>query len=287
MNPRMVEHRAPRPQLPADVHVLLADTARAATDAINHCWSTYTREQLVEEVALGADGTPTFRMDEIIESAIKQAASAHRVNLLSEELGFHDVGSARTLVLDPLDGSANAAAGVPLSCFSAVLVEDSTPVEALNVWLETGHTVWVRSGTAVPYRTSGRTDLASSALDLLRPKAGAFGDTTDAWVALMNASSRVRILSTSCLEAMLVARGSIDAFADPGSDTHRLVDLYAAALFIPPAGGVVIDAFDRPVELDPDMTRRWSGIVAASGELAEQIAVVINANVHIPEGALR
>ena len=287
MNPRMVDHRAGRPQLPPEVHALLADTAHAATDAINHCWSTYTREQLVEEVAVGADGTPTFRMDEIIESAIKQAADSHGVNLLSEELGFYDVGSARTLVIDPLDGSANAAAGVPLSCFSAVLVEDTTPVEALNVWLETGQTVWARAGVAVPYRTSGRTDLTTAALGLLRPKVGDFGDTTDAWVALMRASSRVRILSTSCLEAMLVARGSIDAFADPGSDTHRLVDLYAAALFIPPAGGVVIDAFGRPIELDRDMTRRWSGIVAASPELGEQIAAVINANVLVPQGALR
>ena len=282
----MVDHRAPQPQLPADTHALLADAARAATDAINHCWSTYTREQLVEEVAVGADGTPTFRMDEIIESAITRAARAYGVNLLSEELGFHDAGSARTLVIDPLDGSANAAAGVPLSCFSAVLVEDTTPVETLNVWLETGHTVWARRGDPVAYRTSGRTDLASSALGLLRPKVGELGDTTDAWVALMRASARVRILSTSCLEAMLVARGAIDAFADPGSDTHRLVDLYAAALFIPPAGGVVIDAFGRPIELDRDMTRRWSGVVAATPELAERIADVITANIEVADGAL-
>lgn len=282
----MVPHRAPHPEVTGDVHPLLRETARAAADAINHCWSTYTREELVEEVKVGADGTPTFRMDEVIESAIGAVASAHGVNLLSEELGFHDVGSARTLVIDPLDGSANAAAGVPLSCFSAVLVDEEAPVEALSVWLETGHAVWARCGEPVPFRTSGRTDLATAALGLLRPKVGAFGDTTDAWVALMRSSARVRILSTSCLEAMLVARGSIDAFADPGSDTHRLVDLYAAALFIPPAGGVVIDAFGRPVELDRDMTRRWSGIVAATPELAEHIAEVISANVTVTAGAL-
>lgn len=285
MNPRMIEHRAPLPQLTGEVSDVLADTAMAARTAVNDCWSRYTRDELAEEIGIGADGTATFRLDEAVEEAILGAAATHGVNVLSEELGFHDVGSARTLVVDPLDGSANAVAGVPLSCFSAVLVEGDEPSEALNVWLETGQTVWARTGQAVPYRTSGCVDLSVAALGLLRPKVGLHGDTTDAWVNLMRGSSRVRILSTSCLESMLVARGAIDAFADPGSDTHRLVDLYAATVFIPPAGGVVVDAFGRNIELDRDMTRRWSGVVAATQPLAEQVCTVISTNVDAAVGA--
>ena len=83
------------------------------------------------------------------------------------------------------------------------------------------------------------------------------------------------MLSTSCLESALVAQGSIDAFADAGTDTHRLVDLVAAMVTVPAAGGAVVDAFGRPLEIDVDLTRRWSGVVAATPELAEHLAAAI------------
>ena len=74
---------------------------------------------------------------------------------------------------------------------------------------------------------------------------------------------------------MLVLQGSTDAFADAGSDTHRLVDLAAAAVMLPTVGGAVIDVLGRPIELDLDLTRRWSGVVAATPQLAERLAELI------------
>ena len=89
-------------------------------------------------------------------------------------------------------------------------------------------------------------------------------------------AARIRILSTSCLEAALVAEGSTDGFADAGSDTHRLVDLAAAMVLVPAAGGAVLDSFGRPLEVDPDLTRRWSGVVAATPHLAEELVATIS-----------
>jgi myo-inositol-1(or 4)-monophosphatase len=74
-------------------------------------------------------------------------------------------------------------------------------------------------------------------------------------------AGRVRILSTSCLEAALVAEGSTDAFADAGTDTHRIVDPAAAMVIVP--------------AIDPDLTRRWSGVVAATPQLGEELATAI------------
>jgi len=75
--------------------------------------------------------------------------------------------------------------------------------------------------------------------------------------------------------AEYVAEGATDAFADAGSDTHRIVDLAAALLIVPAAGGAVLDAHGRPLDLDPDLTRRWSGVVAATPALAEQLTAAI------------
>jgi myo-inositol-1(or 4)-monophosphatase len=42
------------------------------------------------------------------------------------------------------------------------------------------------------------------------------------------------------------------------------------------SGGAVIDAYGRPIEFDTDLTRRWSGIAAATPELAAELAQLIN-----------
>ncbi|PSL54655.1 D-fructose 1,6-bisphosphatase [Saccharothrix carnea] len=261
----------PTPNLPSDVHPALAATALAASAAYDGARREYTRVQLREEIADGADGTPTMRVDAIVEAAIAEAAAKAGANLLSEEAGFLDNGSAATLVIDPVDGSANAAMGVPLSCFAGALVIDDQPVEALTVWFDTGRAWSAHAGQPTPYRTTGRTALKGASICMMRPKRG----TEDAWMRVANEVDRVRILSTTCLEAVLVAEGAVDAFADPGSDTHRLMDLIAALVTVPAAGGALLDLRGRPLTFDLDLSRRWSGIAAATPALADDLITTI------------
>jgi myo-inositol-1(or 4)-monophosphatase len=86
------------------------------------------------------------------------------------------------------------------------------------------------------------------------------------------AADRVRVLGSSVIEACLVADGAVDAFVDCGGEVHRLVDLAASKVIVEAAGGVVRDVYGRPIEFDTDLTRRWSGIAAATPELADEIA---------------
>ncbi|MFD5386673.1 inositol monophosphatase family protein [Streptomyces sp. NPDC127074] len=261
----------PEPHLPSGVHPALAEATRAATDAFRAAREAYDRAQLAEKVQVGADGTPTMRLDILVDTAIAEVVNTHRINLLSEELGHIDNGSAVTLVTDPVDGTANAASGVPLSAFAGVIAVDGVPTEALTSWLDAGRCWHTVAGRPSPYRTNGRTELDGAAVSLLRPQA----HIADAWWRVATRAARIRILSTSCLEAVLVAEGSTDAFADAGSDTHRIVDLAAAMVTVPAAGGAVIDVHGRPLEIDPDLTRRWSGVVAATPRLAEELAETI------------
>lgn len=277
---------APEPRIPAGADPLLAELCRAASAAAARSWSAHDREELLELVGDGADGTPSYLIDTLLEEPIIDLATRRGVNLLSEEVGFLDLGSARTVVVDPLDGSANAAAGVPLSCFSAALVEDDRAVSALTCWLETGATVSAARGQPTPLATSGRRRLDGAAVSLLRPKRGDRGSSARAWWALADRAARVRILSSTCLEAMLVAQGSVDVFADPGSDTHRIVDLAAAMVLVEEAGGSVVDAYGRELTFDPDLTRRWSGIIAASPELAEEVAQTVVDSLPVSLGSI-
>lgn len=257
----------PEPEVPAGTHPALADAARAAAAAFGAARRQYDRAALSEKVQMGADGTPTMRLDILVDAAVAEVVDKHRVNLLSEEIGVIDNGSAVTLVVDPVDGTANAAAGVPLSAFAGVVAVDGVATEALTCWFDTGRCWHAVAGQPTAYRTTGRTRLDGAAVSLLRPH----GPDDQAWWRVANRAARVRILSTSCLEAALVAEGSTDAFADACSDTHRIMDLAAAMVMVPAAGGAVLDAFGRPLEIDPDLSRRWSGVVAATRELAEEL----------------
>ncbi|NLG55929.1 MAG: inositol monophosphatase [Rhodococcus sp.] len=251
-------------------HPALLVTAEAASTAYREAQLKYSREQLKAIEMEGADGTPTMFIDVLVEDAIIAAARSIGVNVLSEERGWIDVGSSISLVIDPVDGSANAAAGVPLSCFSAAVVEDGEFTEALTSWLHTDERWWA-SRQFSPYRTSGCTNVADAAVSMLRPHARNW----EAWGRVAREATRIRILSCSTIDAAFVANGAIDAFVDAGSDTHRLMDIAAAVVLVEASGGVVLDTLDRPIEFDTDLTRRWSGIVAATEELGHELRELI------------
>jgi myo-inositol-1(or 4)-monophosphatase len=257
-----------------DYTKVLAATADAAAAAFRRARQNMAADELSHEIGIGGDGTPTSRLDEIVDGAVIEAAAPFGVNILSEEAGWIDHGSAVTLVVDPVDGTANALAGVPLCTFSGAIVEDGRPVRALTRWLDTGQDWAYGLADSKPKWacTTGRTKLDGAAISLLRPQHANW----EAWQVIAKRSARIRILSCSTLEAILACSGSTDAFADAGGDRHRYVDLVAAIVYAEAAGAVVADAFGRPIEFSTDLTHRWSGIVAATPELAQELQAVIS-----------
>ena len=60
------------------------------------------------------------------------------VGVLSEESGRHDADRDIVVVVDPLDGSTNAAHGIPWYAMSLCAVDAEGPLAALVVNLATG-----------------------------------------------------------------------------------------------------------------------------------------------------
>lgn len=248
----------------------LTSAADAAYRAYWDAQQRFTPAERGAEVLQGADGTPSKHIDVYVEDAIIEAVEATGVNILSEERGWIDQGSAFTMVMDPVDGTANAAAGVPLACFSAAIAEDAKFTHAMTSWLHTDER-WSASLNDSQYRVSATPSVQEAAVSLLRPHASNAG----AWNRVAAQAQRVRILGCSTLDAVLVATGASDAFVDAGSDTHRIMDIAAAAVLVPSSGGVVRDVHDRPIEFDIDLTRRWSGVVANSDTLADELIELV------------
>ena len=256
-----------------DIHPVLREAAVAAATAFDQAMATMTRTERSTLVGLGGDGTPTYLLDEIVEAPVLEVFERHGVNVLSEEVGWIDRGSAVTVVVDPVDGTANAAAGVPLSAFAAALAIDDRLVEGYATWLGTDRSWWAHVDHPGPVTVTGRCELVGASVSMLRPRP----ETLASWVRVASRADRIRVLGSSVIEGCLVADGAIDAFCDPGGEVHRVVDLAATTVIVEAAGGVVWDLYGRPLTLEPDLSKRWSGIAAASPRLAEELIDVIDA----------
>lgn len=257
-----------------EVHASLREMAIAAETAYNCAMKTMTSQERSRDIGIGGDGTPTMFLDQFIEQPVLDIIEKMGANVLSEEVGWIDRGSAMTIVLDPVDGTANSAAGVPLSGFSAGLAIDGVMTESLVTWLGTNYEWHAHIDDPVVRRVSDRSSITGASISLLRPRP----TTWQGWSAIAQKADRLRILGTSVIEGCLVADGAIDAFCDPGGDIHRIVDIAAVALIVEKAGGAVRDLHGRPFTLEPDLSLRWSGILAATESLAEDlITTLLNA----------
>jgi myo-inositol-1(or 4)-monophosphatase len=251
----------------------LREMAQAADNAYIHAMNTMTAAQRSQDIGLGGDGTPTMFLDAYIERPVLEIIEREGHNVLSEEVGWIDRGSHITVVIDPVDGTANSAAGVPISAFSAAIVRGEVVEEALITWLGTSYAQSAHKDDAIVSRVSTRTTVDGASLSMLRPRP----TTWTAWSSLAQRAERMRILGSSVIEGALVADGTIDAFCDPGGDIHRIVDLAAISLIVEKSGGHVRDLHDRPFTFDPDLSKRWSGIIAGTRELVDEIAELIKA----------
>ena len=250
---------------------LLSEAAHTAWRAYRHAIGAMSVQSRRSTVGPGADGTETFLLDVRVEAPVLDLLHRRGVNVLSEEAGWIDRGSAVTIVIDPIDGTANAAAGVPISAFAGAAVIDDEVVASRVLWFDTGREWAATRGLTSTQRVSGRTHLDGSSVSLLRPRP----ETADSWYEIAQRAGRVRVLGSSVLEAALVADDAIDLFCDPGGDVHRIVDIAATKLIVEQAGGVVCDAAGRPFHFEPNLTLRWSGIFAASQSLADDVLRII------------
>lgn len=246
---------------------LLSEAAHTAWRAYRHAIGTMSADERRRTVGQGADGTETFLLDVVVEEPVLELLERRGVNVLSEEVGWIDRGSAVTVVLDPIDGTANAAAGVPISAFAAAAVVDDEIISARVLWFETGREWSASRGLASDRRVASREQLDGASISMLRPRP----ENAAAWFELSRRASRVRVLGSSVVEAALVADGAIDLFCDPGGDVHRIVDIAATKLLVEQAGGCVVDIYGRPFTFEPDLRLRWSGVFAATRGLADEV----------------
>ena len=214
------------------------------------------------EVGMGADGTPTCRIDQVAEDILLRAMDERSVplNVLSEEAGFIDRGYDRTLVMDPVDGTYNALMGVPFYSVSLAVcsrsMNDATDAIVRN--LVTGDIFKASKGKGATW--NGRTihvrDFDPDGSVLL-VYLGKF--CSPASNAIVHKARRTRSMGCSSLEMCLVAAGLADGFymnSKVYKRSLRVVDIAASALILREAGGELFDLDDNVLDMRLDLEDR-------------------------------
>jgi myo-inositol-1(or 4)-monophosphatase len=265
----------------------------------------------------GAGGDVTFAVDALAEDALPTLVAQHTpgVAFYSEDQGLvTEAGASHVLVIDPIDGTRPAMAGLESACVAVALAPlgDGEPTMAD---LEVGCVVEIKSGGWFlaerdrGLRTSRETELSANT-DLsgmfwaygfrgrpARPTVEVLGDLIDT----SSVGGGTFELGSQAFAMTRVATGQLDAVVEVGSRLIEDVpgmraqfervgrgqvlnnspyDLAAPWLCLQEAGGVVSDGWGRPLDdyrlLGAGHDYQISSISASNSELHAKLAAEID-----------
>jgi myo-inositol-1(or 4)-monophosphatase len=191
--------------------------------------------------------------ESIILDALR-AVAPHPV--LAEESGEHDApGEGAYWVVDPLDGSANFARGVPLCCVAIALMHGEKPLLGVvhdfnrdeTLCGVVGEGAWLGGAKGAPIAVASTTDTGQAILATGFPVGRDLSDAALAeFYRQARAFKKVRMIGTAALALAYVARGWVDAY---GEDGIMLWDVAAGVALVEAAGG--------SVRMAPSPRGRW------------------------------
>lgn len=233
----------------------LADTSRRMLLAV---------ASQVPEVDLKADASLVTAADRAVEARLREMIEARypEHGIIGEELGRRDVDAEFVWVLDPIDGTAQFIAGLPVYGTLIGLAERGRPILGVIDSPATGERWTGIAGVGtrrngVPQRTRACAGLetafaTNSNPDFLNPEERERFERVRARVRYMQYGG-------SCYAYGLLASGRTDIALDGGLDIY---DILAVAVVIEAAGGIVTDWDGNEIDLS------WHGRVVASGDPA-------------------
>jgi myo-inositol-1(or 4)-monophosphatase len=232
----------------------------------------------------GAGGDISRNIDLVAEKTVLDSLKQINFNcvVLGEECGRVEINDNPKgyVLMDAIDGTANAINGIPFFCCSLAFATDdklSSITDSVVTNLSNGEQYWASKGKGaflndtkihvqneeVAYKIVGVNTSGASPelLKKLQPIFEHHGPT--------------RHYGANALEMALLSRGSMSVLIDL-RDKIRIVDMAAGYLLVKEAGGLIVDADSRPLDSDFGNTTRLSFIVAVNQGILDQIVSEIN-----------
>lgn len=225
--------------------------ARAAADALGR----------LDDWGLAGTKPTQYLSDLAADEVIIAELLTAGYGVLSEEAGELETDRSIIAVVDPLDGSTNAALGLPWFATSICLVDDDGPLAAVVL----DHPNQLSFAAA---RGAGATANGEPVNRTEGPV------LTEAIVAISGMPPRplgwaqFRAYGAAALDLCAVATGRFDGFVDCSVDAHGVWDYLGATLVCTEAGVPVADAHGRDLAV-LDHTARRTPVAGATQRLLD------------------
>lgn len=216
----------------------------------------------VDDWGLAGTRAGQHHSDLAADAAGLAVLDAAGLGVLSEESGLLRAERPILVVLDPLDGSSNAARGIPWFATSLCALDVHGPLAAVVVDLNAGTRFEATRGggarrDGVAIKPSGETVLRRSMLGLSGYPPRWFG-----W-------NQYRALGAAALDLCAVAAGVLDGYVDCSRDAHGSWDYLGGLLICQEAGASIEDALGRDLVVRDPAERRTPVAAATPALLAE------------------
>ena len=202
-------------------------------------------------LGVGASGDKTFPIDKRAEDIIVSGleASEEPLTIVSEEVGIYDIrGGGRKVLIDPIDGSKNAIAGIPFYCASIAVADGSTigDIElSYIVNLINGDEFWAEKNKGAFLNGERISTQKDKELYLIAYEAQTPGRDIQGIMPLLSKSRKTRCLGATALDLAYLACGSISIFVNPSLSSF---DFGGGWLLVREAGGIFTDIKGNPIE---------------------------------------
>jgi myo-inositol-1(or 4)-monophosphatase len=205
-----------------------------------------------QKFSRGAGGDISMQIDLLAEKILIETLEKASINILliSEEIGEKYIGNKElalknknVLIVDPIDGSNNAARGIPYCSVSIAYAIGSTAnsiKKAVVLDLVTRDIFWAVKGEGA-YLNEEQIHVSDLNIndrcycEINLSKKNIFKNI-DNIRSILQKFHRIRILGSSALTLCQIAKGSMEAFINL-RDSNRLVDVAAGLLILQEAGG--------------------------------------------------
>ncbi len=216
---------------------------------------------------IGADGTPTEKIDEVAENAALRVLEkeGRSMRFVSEELGEKILGDEPefTFVLDPIDGTFNAVNNIPFFCVPiAIGGSDLSQINYGYVKNLVNCDIYTAERGKGAFLNGKRIQVSDHS-ELSELSVISYSQRPHAIPINNHNVRRVRVYGCAALELCYIASGIFDAFIDMRS-MLRVTDIAAAKLIVEEAGGRVTDWSGNPLTTALDVRQRVN-MIASNG----------------------
>jgi myo-inositol-1(or 4)-monophosphatase len=228
-------------------------------------------------IGIGAAGDKTYKIDKVAEDIILAhlRESSQPLTVVSEEIGVKKFnGGGKKVLIDPVDGSRNAVAGIPFYCTSITVIDGDAMGDielGYVINLTNGDVFWAERNKGaflndekittqqddIHYLTAYEAQTPSRDIPLIMP--------------LLALSRKTRCLGATALDLSYLASGSVSIFITPAPS--RSFDFAAGLLIVKEAGGIVTDMEGNPIESIKVSLSKSTSLLAAGNRFLHERAL--------------